>query len=294
MEPQARSQKPVYLALFLHVAISSATYLAAKRATMEIPAFTLTLVRLALSGLLLTAVLLATPGRKLPPRALWPKLIFLGVLCGPVNQGFFLAGLAASRPAHAALLYALTPVGIYLYMMSQKHEQLSARRLVGILVAFTGVLVLLLGRGLADATGPLFGDLLILVAVIAWVVYSAEGRRLVAEHGPIRLTAWTMIAGSICVLPLFPWLGDLSAVVRASIVAWLCLAFIVVFTSVIAYLLWYYALSRMTASKAAVFSNLQPVATALLAWAVLGDAINWEIAVGGLLVLAGVRVTQTG
>jgi drug/metabolite transporter (DMT)-like permease len=42
-----------------------------------------------------------------------------------------------------------------------------------------------------------------------------------------------------------------------------------------------------------VFSNLQPVATALAAWAVLGDPLRWEIAVGGVLVLAGVRLTQT-
>jgi len=41
----------------------------------------------------------------------------------------------------------------------------------------------------------LCGDLFILFAVAAWVVYSAEGRRLTGEHGPIRVTAWTLIAG---------------------------------------------------------------------------------------------------
>lgn len=54
----------------------------------------------------------------------------------------------------------------------------------------------------------------------------------------------------------------------------------------------YYALSRMTASRVAVFANLQPVATALAAWAVLGDPITWEIVAGGALVIAGVRMTQ--
>lgn len=48
----------------------------------------------------------------------------------------------------------------------------------------------------------------------------------------------------------------------------------------------------MTASRVAVFSNLQPVATALAAWLILGDRITWEIFVGGALVIAGVRLTQ--
>ena len=43
----------------------------------------------------------------------------------------------------------------------------------------------------------------------------------------------------------------------------------------------------------AVFSNLQPVATALAAWLVLGERIGWEVGVGGVLVLAGVRLTGT-
>jgi drug/metabolite transporter (DMT)-like permease len=63
-------------------------------------------------------------------------------------------------------------------------------------------------------------------------------------------------------------------------------------TSVVAYVLWYFALARMEASKVAVFSNLGPVLTAIGAWAFQGERITWEIFVGGLLVLAGVRFTQ--
>ncbi len=44
----------------------------------------------------------------------------------------------------------------------------------------------------------------------------------------------------------------------------------------------------------AVFSNLQPVVTALLAYLFLHDPLHWELAVGGLLVIFGVRQTQRG
>jgi drug/metabolite transporter (DMT)-like permease len=64
-------------------------------------------------------------------------------------------------------------------------------------------------------------------------------------------------------------------------------------TSVVAYLLWYYALSKVPASRVAIFSNLQPAATAIAAWLLLNESLHWELAVGGVLVLAGVRLTQT-
>ncbi len=71
-----------------------------------------------------------------------------------------------------------------------------------------------------------------------------------------------------------------------------CILYLGVLTSVVSYLLWVYALSKTDASKVAIFSNLQPVATALAAWAILGEPLTWEIGVGGALVLLGLRVTQ--
>jgi drug/metabolite transporter (DMT)-like permease len=46
------------------------------------------------------------------------------------------------------------------------------------------------------------------------------------------------------------------------------------------------------ASKVAIFSNLQPAATAIAAWALLGEALHWTLAIGGVLVIVGVRLTQ--
>ncbi|MFL5322516.1 MAG: DMT family transporter, partial [Myxococcaceae bacterium] len=130
------------------------------------------------------------------------------------------------------------------------------------------------------------------VAVVAWVFYTADGKALAERLGPMRATAWTMIAGALLSFPFAPLVFKSAAVFHASVVAISCIAFLGVVTSVISYLLWYYALSRMQASRVAVFSNLQPVATALAAWLVLGHELVWEVFVGGALVLVGVRLTQ--
>src|SRR6185503_5460167 len=118
------------------------------------------------------ALLVWLPGPALPPRGILKRLALLGLLAGPVNQGLFFFGLERSTAAHAALLFALTPLGVYLLSLLQGREQASPRSLMGLFLALGGVIVLLLGRGLAEASEPLWGDLILLGSVAGWVLYS--------------------------------------------------------------------------------------------------------------------------
>ena len=65
-------------------------------------------------------------------------------------------------------------------------------------------------------------------------------------------------------------------------------------TSVGSYFLWYYALARIEAGKAALFTNLQPILTSVLAVIFLGQPISAGFIIGGLIALAGVVTAQFG
>ncbi len=290
--PPVSSRIVVYLAVVLHVMIGAGTYLVAKRAIAEFGPIALLVCRFTVSAGLFAIILLTTAGPVLPPRRALIRILLLGLLAGPTNQGLFFIGLARSTPAHAALLYALTPLGVYLYSVALGRERILGRVMVGIGIAFLGVTVLLLGRGLAAAQGPLFGDLLILGAVLGWVLYTAEGKPFAAEYGSVRATAWSMIAASLWIFPLAPFFVRPAEVLAATPVAIGGIFYLALMTSVVSYMLWYFALARMEASKVAVFSNLGPVLTAIGAWVFQGERVSWEIFVGGLLVLIGVRFTQ--
>lgn len=287
-----RARQVAYAAVTLQALISSLTYLVARQAMLDFDPLPLLALRFALAGSVF-AVMLWSGGRaSIPPRALWPRLVLMGFLVGPLNQGFFFKGLSLSTPAHAALLYALTPTFVYLLSLWRGRERLSTGAVAGLLAALLGVVVLLLGRGLAAAQGPLWGDLLILVAVVAWVVFTDQGKQLIPAHGATRMTAWSMVMGALWVLPLLPLTVRAEALAGAAPMTWACIGYLGIITSVISYLLWYFALSRLEASKVAVFSNLQPVFTAVAALVLLDEPIHWELVVGGALVLAGVRLTQ--
>ncbi|HEY8207251.1 MAG TPA: DMT family transporter [Myxococcaceae bacterium] len=292
MEGAPRGRTVAYAAVTVQAIISSLTYLVARRALVEIPPVPLLALRFAVAGSIFLAMLAAGGRASIPPRALWPRLVLMGFLVGPINQGFFFVGLDHSTPAHAALLYALTPTGVYLLSLWRGRESLRRGAVIGLVAALAGVVVLLLGRGLRAAASPLWGDLLILVAVVAWVIFTDQGKQLIPTYGPNRMTAWSMVAGALWVLPLVPFNVSAGMLAHLSTATWLCLGYLGVITSVISYLLWYFALSRLEASKVAVFSNLQPVFTALAALALLQEPIHWELVAGGTLVLLGVRLTQ--
>lgn len=280
------------LALLGQTLISAGTHLAARRATMEVDAVSLVTLRILFSAAGYVGLLAALGGPVLPPRSTWRWWLTFGLLAGPVNQGFFVYGLSKSKASHAGLLYGLTPLGVYLLSLARGRERLTTPRLVGILVAFSGVVVLLLGRGLGEALGPLVGDLFILGAVAAWVVWTAESREKAQTFGGLKTAGWSLIAGALWCLPAAPFVVKWSELAAAPALVWWCLAYLVVLTSMGSYALWNYALSRTEASRVALFANLQPVATAVAAWALLDEPLGWELLGGGVLVLVGLRLAQ--
>jgi drug/metabolite transporter (DMT)-like permease len=289
MASESRMGPLVYGALMVQTAVSAGTYLAAKHALSTLNWQTLVTVRNVGASLLLVLMLALLPGPALPPRRHVGRVVLLGLLAIPINQGLFISGLARTSPVHAALLYTLTPAFVLTVGLFLGREQASLRKVTGLLLAMLGAMVVVLGRAVrGGATDPLRGDLMILVAVVAWALYTVLGRDLVREAGPLKSTAWALIAGTVMLLPfgLGPVRTTSWSVVPASVFE--AMAFLIVLTSVVSYLCWSYALAHAEPSRVAVFTNLQPVLTALLAWFVTGERLGPTLVVGGLLVLAGV------
>ena len=281
--------------MLLHSVISAGTYIAAKRALFELSPFELALVRFTGAGAVFGALLWRRHVH-IARRDL-VGLAVLGFVAVPLNQGFFLAGLSWSTPGHAALLYALTPIFVFVFARIRLGERATALKLVGIAVAFAGVVVVLTARGsvaLGGSRRMLAGDLLILLAVIAWAIFAVGGKVYAERYGSVTSTSAAIVAGTLLYLPVGLAASDLSRFRALSTVGWTSVAYLVALTSVAAYLLYYWALARAEASRVAIWSNLQPVLTALLAWGIYGERLTAPFLAGGAMVLAGVVLTERG
>jgi drug/metabolite transporter (DMT)-like permease len=288
-----------------HVACAAGTYVHSKLAAdgFRSPE-ALTLARALGSTvvlLLLTGTLIPKPQFDGPT---WAKLLGLGILHVPINQYLFLRGLKASVPSHGALLYALTPMGVLLFTSWLERRWPARGKLLGVLVALAGAVVVLKPWEQGDAAAKVrHGDFLLLLAVASWVFCTVATRSLSRRHDPRTVTAWTLILGALATMPI----GGLAlkqtdwAAVPGS--AWLGLAWMVAITSVVMNLLWSQLLKHLHPVQVAVCMNAQPPATAALqttlaaigpAWlgATLAEPLGWPFWLGMALVLVGVVVVQ--
>jgi drug/metabolite transporter (DMT)-like permease len=282
--------------MILHSALSAGTYIAGKRALAELSPLDVALARFSLAALVHAGVLWRLRVRF--ERRDLPGIAALGVLAVAVNQLLFLGGLALSTPGHAALLYAMTPIFVFLIERLRGRERGTPRKVVGIAVAFGGTVIVLSARGVLGVAGArdvLAGDVLLLGAVITWSLYAVGGKAYAARYGGLAAGAGTLVAGTLlCVPPGLAFFFHPGKVAAASGWGLASLAYLVLVTSVLAWLIYYWALGRAEASRVAVWSNLQPVLTALLAWAVYGEALTAPFLAGGAMVVAGVLLTERG
>lgn len=278
----------------LHSALSAGTYVALKRSLVELPAMEVILVRYAGASVIFLPLLWRLRVRVAREDLL--ALVGLAVLAVPVNQGLLLVGLERSTAGHAALLYALTPIFVFLIARSRLGERTSRAKVAGIAIAFVGVAVVLLAGGKVSwsADSPWVGDLLILGAVVAWAVYAVWGKTYAERYGAVAFSGLTVLLGALTLVPFALLSVRLGRFGTLTGHAWGALAFLVVVSSMLAYVMYYWAMARTDASRVAIWANVQPVFAALLSWSLYGERITGSFLAGGAMVIAGVVLTQRG
>lgn len=278
----------------LHTSFAAGTYLLGKAATVHFPVPVLGLMRFGIASLGFLVLAWIT---RMDLRELWhgDRRAFLvaAVLGVLLNQLGFLWGLKYTLPSHAALIYALTPTVVLLMGWVRGTERPTVRKVGGIAMAFTGVAVLFSGRHGGNMPPHwVFGDLLMILALLSWAGYTVLSRPLVLKYGAMRCTAMSIFLGSLMFLPL--GLTGLSGFNPSAMPAqaWVGALYLGLITSLVMYLLWFKALSVMEPSRVAIASNGQPILTAMAAWIFLGQPVTMQFGFGAVLVIAGVVLSQ--
>jgi drug/metabolite transporter (DMT)-like permease len=284
----------VYFVLFFQALIASGTHIVAKVVVKDIDPLTLTMLRsvMAAVGLLLIAGVRKTKFKF--EKKDYPMIIFLSFLAIPVNQFLFLLAMKYTTPTNAALLYGSSPAAVLLISNFIKREPVNWKKGFGVAIAFCGIFLIVFEKGIDLKSAHAIGNICLFIAMIAWAVYTVQGRVLVLKYGAFTTSSITMILGTIMFIPI----GFLNTIEydysELTINHWGGLLYLSLGTSIFAYLLWYYALSRIEATRVAIFANLQPILTTILAVILLNQTITLTFLLGGSIALTGVILAQYG
>lgn len=250
--------------------------------------------RIAVAALVLGGLALRRDGRRtLPRRADLPRLFACGLLGIVFNQVLALEGIVRTNVVDAGLLMTLIPVFTYALAVLVGQELLRGRRAGGIALALAGAVLLALpsGEGAPTASGGpsgarVTGNLLIMANCASYAGYLVLARPLLARYSALTVIAWVFVL-ALPTLPIVAW-GVPLLPLEGSRGVWLALAYVLVFPTVLAYLLNTWALARVSASTTAVFIYLQPFIAGLGAWLAFGEGLRSAAALAALLLFGGI------
>ena len=291
----SRRHPLLYLLLALMVGLWSANFIIAKIALREIPAVLLAGLRVGLAGLMILPVYhwRTRASGKTWTREEAPLLVGLGLCGAALNQLCFVLGLSRTSVAHAAIIIGLTPIVVLGLAVSMKLERLTARKLTGMLTALAGIGIL---KAFETAgSGPTWlGDFLVFLAALTFAVFTAFGKKITLRHSSITVNTFGYVGGAVFMAPLVVWQGWSFPFAQVSAMAWLSVVYMALFPSLICYLIFYYALSHIPASRVSALSYFQPLLATLMAVALLGERLTASVVAGGAVILAGVWLAERG
>jgi len=289
----------------------SLNFIVGKIGLRHMPALTLATLRVTLAAFVIVAVYLFAAMRRrgaaqAPPHdrrfhfdrrdaLTFLRLGFLGVV---VNQVCFTVGLSYTTVGHAALIIGMGPIFVLLLARLQGLEALTLKKVMGMAAAFAGVAVLAAEHGVSLHSNTLRGDLITFTGSVAFSLYTVLGKKVAEQYDSLAMNTFNYLVGAALLAPLTILecrrLAHGPGWASPGWTGWGAVAFMAVFSSVIAYLIYFWALRYMTASRLATFSYIQPVATTLLGIAWLGDHFTRSLLLGGALILAGVYSIESG
>lgn len=258
----------------------------------QVSPFTLALIRWCAVAAVLSPVMYAQRAelRRLVATR-WRLLLLLGFLGMWICGGGVYLGLQWTTATNGTLIYTTSPVIILLLEAAFRGRRIAPREGLGALLAFLGVCVIVLRGDPAALRSLQFnaGDVIFVAAAIAWAAYSILYRSPVLEglsNG--AMLGLMAVTGAILLIPAAGVEGTMGADLPTTAQAWMGIAGIVIFPSLLAFSSFQFGIRTLGAPVTSMFMYLMPPYGVLLAVMFLGETIAPFHVAGIALVMGGV------
>ncbi|MBD1867616.1 DMT family transporter [Cyanobacteria bacterium FACHB-471] len=285
----------IFIKLAAMTVIWGATFIVGRVLMQSVAPFTAAFWRYAIATLCLLLLTIKQEGRLPPLRSQQVlPLVILGLSGIFAYNAFFFLGLQTTDASRAALIVTTNPTVIALSAALLLKDKLTPFKLIGIFLALTGAAIAI-SQGnplaiLAQRIGS--GDWFLLGCVITWTIYTLMGKQVMKTLSPFAATTYACLIGT----PIFfiPALreGLLQSWQTFSVSVWLGILYLALLGTVAAFCWYYEGVKLIGAAKAAVFINLVPVISVILAALLLNEPLTPTLILGGLCVVLGVSLTN--
>lgn len=224
----------------------------------------------------------------------FPRIIAAAFFGVAFNMLTFFKGLSLTSPISAAVLMVSTPIIVLILSAIIMKERMLKRKVFGIVLGLVGTAFLILyGKSVGNASNANLGNLLVFANAVSYGFYLIVVKKLMDKYSAFTFVKWIYLFGFIMVLPF--GYNELQAVGFSAIpvdIAWK-IAFIVVVSTFLTYLLNLLSMKELKPTTVAVFIYLQPVFATIFAIGLGKDELNLVKIGAAILIFSGVfLVTQ--
>ena len=219
-----------------------------------------------------------------------PKLAFLALLGMAINQSLAYFAAATTTATHMTLIFALVPLLSLMFSVPILGLTLTKKALFGAMISLTGLVYMLSHGNISNllSEGINIGDSYMLIAACSYSLYGVLLKRWRLPFNNWIALYVQMVFAVIILIPMLTYNGQVNLTSESLPLV----LYAAIPTSILATWLWMQSIHYIGADKTAMFMNLLPVFTAIMATFILGEQLSSEQFIGGGLVLTGVAMTQ--
>ncbi|MEO0062093.1 MAG: hypothetical protein RLZZ08_653 [Pseudomonadota bacterium] len=288
-----RQQLRAFAALGLVMVLWAGNSIVARAVRFDMPPFTLAFLRWAGATLVLAPFAIAPLRRDW--RALlagWKVVLLLGVLGIGAFNALLYSGLQFTTATNALLLQAAIPAVVVVLDRVLFGVRSSLWQSVGVGCSILGVVAIVFEGDPGAAMRLHFGlgDVLILLAVVVWAIYTVFLRQR-PKVSPVSFVAATFFLGVMAMAPLAVWEQAHGAQIHWNAGVWAAIAYVALLPSLLSYFIFNWAAGVVGPARAGQAITMMPLFGALMSAALLGERLQPYHFAGMALIVAGIALS---
>jgi drug/metabolite transporter (DMT)-like permease len=258
----------------------------------ELPVITIVAIRVTVAALALWGFVRVT-GRKIPTTPqVWGALLILGVLNNAIPFSLIVQGQTQITSGLASILNATTPFFTILvagFILTD--ERFSVLRVLGVVVGFSGVILMVGPEALGSLGADFWAQLCALGAALSYGFASVFGRRFrELKVDPVMVATGQVTMSSLVLWPIALWIDGPQDILGLSFNAAASMFGLAVLCTSFAYILYFRILERAGATNISLVTFLVPISAIILGVLVLGESILIKEIIGMTLIGLGLAI----
>jgi drug/metabolite transporter (DMT)-like permease len=258
----------------------------------ELPVITIVAIRVTVAALALWGFMRVT-GRKIPTAPqVWGALLILGVLNNAIPFSLIVQGQTQITSGLASILNATTPLFTILVAgFFLTDERFSVLRVLGVIVGFSGVILMVGPEALGGLEADFWAQLCALGAALSYGFASVFGRRFrELKVDPVMVATGQVTMSSLVLWPMALWIDGPQDILSLSFNAAASMFGLAVLCTSFAYILYFRILERAGATNISLVTFLVPISAIILGVLVLGESIFIKEIIGMTLIGLGLAI----